>query len=352
MPRSRSRSLSRGSGRRRRGREEDRDYDRNRKRRERSRSSGRHREGDGRRKHSHRDDLRKGKKAARRDGSYDDDEKFSGRRRQRPSPSLSSSSSSSLSPPRGTDKASKGGLHHKPQSTHFTSRPSPLEQRILDEEVIRRFDSRIKEQLEEKVSVYCESSEFQKLLEDMKKRKREEMLNRIDQDIRAEREAVLDLERKRAEAEAEEKRKLAQVLEENRRKVEEQRRLEMEEKERQDEQKLLEIQRRQQMEEEEEKRRVRGVQATVTGTGPRTAPSALFTLPHAPLLRARMFPFLIVESSTPGRANGRHGTRLPAEGLPSWWLTQRGASHGATSTEFVRGHRRNRVQVVPALLII
>jgi len=129
--------------------------------------------------------------------------------------------------------------------------------------VIRRFDSRIKEQLEEKVSVYCESSEFQKLLEDMKKRKREEMLNRIDQDIRAEREAVLDLERKRAEAEAEEKRKLAQVLEENRRKVEEQRRLEMEEKERQDEQKLLEIQRRQQMEEEEEKRRV----VSVLGVG-------------------------------------------------------------------------------------
>lgn len=142
--------------------------------------------------------------------------------------------------------------------------PSPRvalqEQRIVDEEVIKRFDDRIKELLEEKVSVYCESSEFKTFLEEMKKRKREEMLSKIDQDIRAERDALLALEREKAEAAAEEQRKLDEVLEENRRKVEEQRRLEMEEKARQDEQKLMQIQRRQQQEEEEERRRVVSVE--------------------------------------------------------------------------------------------
>jgi len=138
----------------------------------------------------------------------------------------------------------------------LNSRASLKEQRIVDEEVIRRFDDRIKELLEEKVSVYCESSEFKTFLDEMKKRKREEMLSKIDQDIRAEREAMLALEREKAEAAAEEQRKLDEVLEENRRKVEEQRRLEMEEKARQDEQKLMQIQRRQQQEEEAERRRV------------------------------------------------------------------------------------------------
>lgn len=135
------------------------------------------------------------------------------------------------------------------------------EQRLVDEEVIRRFDDRIKELLEEKVAIYCESSEFKNLLEGMKKRKREEMLSKIDEDVRAEREALLASEREKAEAAAEAQRKLDAVLEENRRKVEEQRRLELEEKARQDEQKLLQIQRRQQQEEEEERRRVVSVLA-------------------------------------------------------------------------------------------
>ncbi len=129
-------------------------------------------------------------------------------------------------------------------------------ERLINEQVVERFEGRIKELLEEKVSVYCESSEFKTLLEEMKRKKREEMLSKIDAEVKAEHDALLALEREKAEAAAEEQRRLDAVLEENRRKLEEQRRAEMDERARQDEAKLLEIQRRQQQEEEEERQRV------------------------------------------------------------------------------------------------
>jgi hypothetical protein len=127
---------------------------------------------------------------------------------------------------------------------------------LIEAEVIQRFEPRIKELLEEKIAIYSDSNEFKALLEEMKRKKREEMLSKIDEDIKAERESFLAAERAKAEKEAEEQRRLEEVMEENRRKVEEQRRVEAEEKAKQDEQKLMEIQRRQQHEEEEQRQRM------------------------------------------------------------------------------------------------
>lgn len=127
---------------------------------------------------------------------------------------------------------------------------------MIEAEVIQRFEPRIKELLEEKIAIYSDSNEFKALLEEMKRKKREEMLSKIDEDIKAERESFLAAERAKAEKEAEEQRRLELVMEENRRKVEEQRRVEAEEKAKQDEQKLMEIQRRQQHEEEEQRQRM------------------------------------------------------------------------------------------------
>lgn len=127
---------------------------------------------------------------------------------------------------------------------------------MIEAEVIQRFEPRIKELLEEKIAIYSDSNEFKALLEEMKRKKREEMLSKIDEDIKAERESFLAAERAKAEKEAEEQRRLEEVMNENRRKVEEQRRVEAEEKAKQDEQKLIEIQRRQQHEEEEQRQRM------------------------------------------------------------------------------------------------
>ena len=48
--------------------------------------------------------------------------------------------------------------------------------RIIEKEVIKRFDDKIQELLHEKVRIYSESSEFKTLMEEFRRKKREEML--------------------------------------------------------------------------------------------------------------------------------------------------------------------------------
>lgn len=133
---------------------------------------------------------------------------------------------------------------------------------MLEREVIRRFEARIQALADERVAAYAASPEFVALVEELKRKKREEMLakcvawigclglgwgvcwgvllltyqpinkrkHRINEDVKAEREAILAEERERVEGDLAGKRAAKEAECERQRQEEERRKREAEEK--------------------------------------------------------------------------------------------------------------------------
>ena len=72
----------------------------------------------------------------------------------------------------------------------------------------------------EEVKKYTSGSEFQLMVEGLKRREREKIMAEVQEEIKREKEALLELERDQMKKERDEKRRLEEILAENQRLIE------------------------------------------------------------------------------------------------------------------------------------
>lgn len=121
---------------------------------------------------------------------------------------------------------------------------------VLEDAVARHIAREVQMCTEEEIQKYLNSNEFKIMIESLKRREREKMLDEITTEIAKERENLLNAERKKINLELSKLRGSESILVENQKVIEDKQRKDLEKKQLEDAARLKEVQRRQQLKRE------------------------------------------------------------------------------------------------------
>lgn len=120
----------------------------------------------------------------------------------------------------------------------------------IENEIATLVAKKVKACAEEEVRRYVAGDEYKLMVENMKRRERERVMEEVREEIAREKAALLTAEREKLTKEVDENDRLEEILAENQRKIEEQKRRELEARQLEGAERLKEIQLRRQAEEE------------------------------------------------------------------------------------------------------
>lgn len=131
----------------------------------------------------------------------------------------------------------------------------------LETATAQRAVREIKKCADEEVKLYISSNEFQVMVENLKRRERERLLQDIVLQVSKERDSLLAVEREKMKLSIAEKNSLEEILHQNQKKIEDQQRKELEDRQFADAERLREIHRRKELQQEQERIQIKESEA-------------------------------------------------------------------------------------------